>query len=270
MCDGRGAPPRQDGRDHGSTRRRRLGVDDGDALTLVTRLVIYRSESAHCASTGPCPSSHTYYSPIHLPVVLVWIPHAESLWIPPIRLAFPLSCSRQVLTDAPRETVAQTGNALRTLSTPTKDAKPTKNPCDEPGAMCIQSEEEGETWISPSLPSEEGETTPPFRAMALMGDSDDISLGICITSPTATATPDGSKIAAQCCTASGTCKRRTANRDAACIAGAFGGSSFVEMTHAQTQSVCSSRGLVMCERSCAGEGCFYNNAYVWTGLPCLS
>jgi hypothetical protein len=106
--------------------------------------------------------------------------------------------------------------------------------------------------------------------MALKGSTDAFSSGVCITSPAATATPDGSKIAAQCCTASGECKRRTTNSNTACIAGAFGSNSFVEMTFDQAEAACTSRGLVMCERSCAGEGCFFNNAYVWTGLSCPS
>jgi hypothetical protein len=125
----------------------------------------------------------------------------------------------------------------------------------------ILSEEGEESWLPPSQP-------PPFRVLALWGSSDDPDLGVCITSPTETRAPDGTKIAAQCCTASGACKRRTANRNAACIAGVFGESSFVEMTYAQTETACTSRGLVMCERSCAGEGCGYNDAYVWTGLAC--
>jgi len=127
-------------------------------------------------------------------------------------------------------------------------------------------------WTGLSCPSPPPQPPPPapltFSAMALKGSTDNPTLGVCITSPAATVTPAGSKIAAQCCTASGECKRRTSNLDATCIAGAFGSSSFVEMTFDQAEAACTSRGLVMCERSCAGQGCFYNNAYVWTGLSC--
>jgi len=117
----------------------------------------------------------------------------------------------------------------------------------------------------PAPPSPVGSS---FSVLALRGDADAVSSGVCITSPTATATPGGTKIAAQCCTASGECKRTTSTSNADCIAGDFSGSSFVSMTFAETEAACSSRGLVLCQRSCAGQGCFYNQAYVWTGIPC--
>ena len=40
------------------------------------------------------------------------------------------------------------------------------------------------------------------------------------------------------------------------------------MTFAETLAKCSSRGLVMCEKSCAGTGCQYDVSYVWSGLTC--
>ena len=93
--------------------------------------------------------------------------------------------------------------------------------------------------------------------------------GVCITSDSAVAAPDGTKIAGQCCEADGTCKRRTTNNNADCIFGiASDTASFVERTFAQTLAECSSRGLVMCEHMCTGTGCHYDNNYVWTGLAC--
>ena len=103
--------------------------------------------------------------------------------------------------------------------------------------------------------------------LALKGDSDAVSNGECITSSDAVSV-NGKQICAQCCTSSGGCKRRTSNSNNDCIAGMYGGSTFVEMTFAQTVEACSSRGLVLCEKSCSGQGCSYNNGYVWTGLGC--
>ena len=122
-----------------------------------------------------------------------------------------------------------------------------------------------------SAPTAGTPTPPPLHlgVLALKGDSDVVSLGVCIASDSeAVAAPDGKLISAQCCTSGGACKRRTTNSNNNCIAGVYGQSSFVEMTFAQTQASCSSRGLVLCEKSCSGQGCMYNSGYVWTGLTC--
>ena len=108
----------------------------------------------------------------------------------------------------------------------------------------------------------------PFSMLALHGSTDEVSQGECITSPTTTATADGTKIAAQCCTSAGDCRRSTSNSDSSCIAGVYGGTTFVSMTFEQTRLACVSRGLELCKRSCTGKGCQYNGAYVWSGLSC--
>ena len=109
----------------------------------------------------------------------------------------------------------------------------------------------------------------PMPGVSRDVDYNEIINGVCITSDSAVAAPDGTKIAGQCCEADGTCKRRTSGSNADCIAGIGNGdASFVEMTFAQTLAACSSRGLVLCEKTCKGEGCQYDYGYVWTGLAC--
>ena len=107
-----------------------------------------------------------------------------------------------------------------------------------------------------------------FGALALMGSSDNMSNGVCINSPTATKTPNGSHIAGQCCTAVGDCRRRTTSSSSDCIAGVLNTDTFVEMTFVMAQEACSSKGLELCEESCHSEGCMYDNGFVWTKLPC--
>ena len=124
-------------------------------------------------------------------------------------------------------------------------------------------------YLADSVPP--GTSPPPthaLNALALWGSSDLHSRGVCITSPAATRVPDGTKIAAQCCTASGACRRRTSASNNDCIAGSLRSPGFLEMAFSEAQAACTTRGLVMCERSCKSEGCFYNEAYVWTGLSC--
>merc|ERR1712166_374800 len=53
-----------------------------------------------------------------------------------------------------------------------------------------------------------------------------------------------------------------------CIAGTYGKANYVEMTLAKAKAACTSRGLVMCKKSCQGKGCWYNKGYVWTDIPC--
>ena len=72
----------------------------------------------------------------------------------------------------------------------------------------------------------------PLSTLALRGDSDDISSGECITDPTATATEDGTEIAAQCCTSSGDCRRKVDGFDDSCVACTYNGINFISMTHA--------------------------------------
>merc|ERR1712087_377239 len=88
-------------------------------------------------------------------------------------------------------------------------------------------------------------------------------------------------IAAQCCASDqegkDACRRRatedggpsTSNGD--CIAGFWKTpltNPFVEKTYGETVTACAARDLVLCEQSCDGEGCAYNNYPVYSGLPC--
>ena len=122
----------------------------------------------------------------------------------------------------------------------------------------------------PKLPPLHPPPRSPFRMLALWGSSDNPSRGICIASLTATRAPDGTRVAAQCCTVSGECRRSVSSSDGDCIAGNLRDPGFVEMTFDQAQGACAARGLLMCERSCVDEGCSYNKGYVWTGLRCPS
>uniref|UniRef100_A0A7S3AW47 Uncharacterized protein n=1 Tax=Haptolina ericina TaxID=156174 RepID=A0A7S3AW47_9EUKA len=123
----------------------------------------------------------------------------------------------------------------------------------------------------PMRPPPAPSPSPLFSpVIALRGNTDNPASGVCIASPTATTTADGAAIAAQCCTASGECKRMTNGRSSTCIAGVYGQSSFVPMTFTQAEEACTLRGLVLCDKSCAGKGCTYNQGFVWTGLSCAS
>merc|ERR1712166_1512385 len=53
-----------------------------------------------------------------------------------------------------------------------------------------------------------------------------------------------------------------------CIAGTYGKANYVEMTLAKAKAACTSRGLVVCKKSCKNAGCWYNKGYVWTDIPC--
>ena len=40
------------------------------------------------------------------------------------------------------------------------------------------------------------------------------------------------------------------------------------MTYEDTVTACTNLGLDLCYQSCEGEGCAYNEIYVWTGETC--
>ena len=79
-------------------------------------------------------------------------------------------------------------------------------------------------------------------------------------------------IAAQCCdpSASSPCRRYTggafSNNDRGCI----GGKPPRPTTFFEAEALCEQAGLVMCEQSCAGEGCDYNRLPVWSKLTCTA
>ena len=77
-------------------------------------------------------------------------------------------------------------------------------------------------------------------------------------------------IAAQCCTVEGVCRRTVSEVDGSCIGGEghhIGHPRdthyLTPMTYAQAVGRCAGLGLVMCNRSCVGEGCNYNEHPVW-------
>jgi hypothetical protein len=76
-----------------------------------------------------------------------------------------------------------------------------------------------------------------------------------------------STIAAQCCTATGQCRREHANE---CIAGDSQqlNGRIEALTYAQAVQKCAGFGLQMCQQSCTGKGCYYNQHPVFTSLPC--
>ena len=142
--------------------------------------------------------------------------------------------------------------------------------CARKCARCgVRMSTRGGQCVRPS-PSPPPPQSPFNDVLALWGTSDHPTRGICITSPTEAHAPDGTRIAAQCCTASGDCRRSTTNSSSDCIAGDLRDPGFIEMTFAEAGAACTERGLVLCERSCVNEGCYYNEAYVWTRLACPS
>ena len=78
----------------------------------------------------------------------------------------------------------------------------------------------------------------------------------------------GKRIAAQCCTSVGECRRR--DDEGQCIAGdskVLNG-LIEEMTYAEAAEQCGIRGLEMCQQSCAGKGCSYNRHPVFSSIAC--
>ena len=103
---------------------------------------------------------------------------------------------------------------------------------------------------------------------ALDGGSGNYPATTCITDPDTTRA-HSRVIAAQCCDASLTgddgCRRYvSSSNNEGCIAGM----PPREYTFTQALALCDAEGLVMCDRSCVGTGCSYNNVLVWTSLPC--
>ena len=92
---------------------------------------------------------------------------------------------------------------------------------------------------------------PPTGVLVLDGGSGNFPLQSCITNESTT-TFGGEVIAAQCCTASGVCKRKLSSSNNDCVGGMY--PNVRPMTIAETYAVCVSQGLQLCERSCAGQG----------------
>ena len=96
------------------------------------------------------------------------------------------------------------------------------------------------------------------------GDFPDMT---CVTEPVQTHI-DSKAIVAQCCDEpqpTGACRRFVgSDDDAGCVAGKPPRS----FTYADAEAVCTDLGLAMCQRSCKGEGCGYNEHPAWTDMPC--
>jgi hypothetical protein len=102
---------------------------------------------------------------------------------------------------------------------------------------------------------------PPPAVLVLNGGSGSHP-DVCVTDHSATHI-DGIAIASQCCEGA-TCRRQSGGT---CIFG-FMGSSYVFHTLSETVAVCESYGYTVCDQSCSGQGCSYNDFYVWTNVPC--
>merc|ERR1719181_263957 len=78
------------------------------------------------------------------------------------------------------------------------------------------------------------------------------------------------RIAAQCCTSDGECRRKVGPGGGECVAGDSGMENglITEFTYAKNEEFCAEKGLVMCKRSCKGGGCFYNRHPVFSSIPC--
>lgn len=103
----------------------------------------------------------------------------------------------------------------------------------------------------------------------------------CAKDPKLTHAPTGKVIAAQCCvkldqrpvgaSSKDVCRRYQHHSRTDCIGGnAKTGSGFSlrTMDFRQNYEECEARGLQMCEQSCSGRGCYYNNHPVWTNIEC--
>lgn len=113
---------------------------------------------------------------------------------------------------------------------------------------------------------------PPKGVQVLDGGARLSPPTTCIDPTSAVTAVNDRLIAAQCCDKDGGACRRFApgkqNDEDGCIAGFARGKPPQAMTYAAAQSRCSALGLAMCENSCAGTGCLYNQYPVFTSLEC--
>ena len=116
---------------------------------------------------------------------------------------------------------------------------------------------------SPLLPPPAALPFPSQGVLILDGNSDTEA---CVHDVAATQ-HDGTAIAAQCCDGS-TCKRRTSSSNVDCIAGPAFSSSFQYTTFQEASARCAALGYTLCDKNCQGQGCQYDNIWVWTSLLC--
>jgi len=133
---------------------------------------------------------------------------------------------------------------------------------------------DGAGFLHPPPPASPSPPPSPPRApfpgyLIQDGDSDVFE---CVTDPTATRASDGKPIAAQCCDGP-TCKRQLTTENEYCIAGLYDRNRQqvpIETTWYDAERICLEKGFTLCDKNCADEGCFYNEIWVWTNLPCPS
>ena len=84
----------------------------------------------------------------------------------------------------------------------------------------------------------------------------------------------GASRSAQCCTTGGECRRTVGvagqNDDRDCIARKGNKNDCARITaytYAETVSRCATLELVLCEQSCAGKGCDYNQYPEYSSVP---
>ena len=120
--------------------------------------------------------------------------------------------------------------------------------------------------LSPS-PSAPVWSMPPTGVLVLDGGSGNFPPQSCVTNESTTAF-GGEVIAAQCCTASGVCKRKTSSSNNDCVGGMY--PNVRPMTIAETYQSCVSQGLQLCQKNCAnaGELCSRSKpGLAWTRAP---
>jgi len=115
---------------------------------------------------------------------------------------------------------------------------------------------------------------PPRQGVQVLDGGSKQSPSTTCVDPTSDVTAiNGKPIAAQCCDKGGNraCRRVAPdkkNDDEGCIAGFARNKPPEVMTYAAAQAKCAALGLDMCEKSCSGTGCYYNNYPVYTKLTC--
>eukprot|EP00965_Chrysotila_dentata_P237838 6202155-Pleurochrysis_carterae.AAC.6 len=85
------------------------------------------------------------------------------------------------------------------------------------------------------------------------------------------------EIVAQCCTDDGTCQRTWtegvgidgARADNQCISG-HSRDGVTQHTYLDAAAECARRGLTLCDKACAGTGCWYDGHLVYSNKPCSS
>jgi hypothetical protein len=161
-------------------------------------------------------------------------------------------------------------------------------------AVAVDVTESPHTWSLPPTPppppaAPRLRQLPEGGVQVVDGGSGHFPAVTCVTDPATDAVGDA-PIAVQCCDlVSGDCRRHTAGAAAtaaemelACVGGwgyenatsqveaplVPSSSSILRASFSRAEWECEQRGLRLCQQSCAGQGCGYDELPVWTGLPC--